>query len=124
MTLLESIQREPLWLQIWINWMVIINLGGIVFAWSRVEPRWVVIAFLCSAVFMNFLFDIHGYQKILGAAHIVFWTPLLVYLYLRRNEIGRYGMTAFYLGAVFATNAISLLVDFVDVARFFIGGAQ
>ena len=120
MTLLDYIQQEPLWIQVWINWLVLINLGGIVFAWSRAEPRWVVAAFLCSAIFMNYLFGIHGYQKILGASHIIFWTPLLVYLYLRRNEIGRYGVTAFYLGAVFATNLMSLLVDFVDVARYFI----
>lgn len=101
-----------------------INIGGVVFIWSRVEPRWVVAAFLCNTIFMNFLFSLHGYQKILGASHIIFWTPLLVYLYLRRNEIGRYGVTAFYLGAVFATDFISLLVDFTDVVHFFIEGPQ
>lgn len=124
MTLLEHLQQEPIWLQIWINWLVLINLGGIVFVWSRVEPRWVVIAFLCSATFMNYLFGIHGYQRILGSAHIIFWTPLLVYLFLRRNEIGRYGVSALYLGVVFATDLISLMIDFADVGRFFINGPQ
>lgn len=124
MTLLEHIGQEPLWLQIWVNWMVFINLFGIVFIWSRVEPRWVVAAFLCSAIFMNFLFSLHGYQKILGASHIIFWTPLLVYLFLRRYEIGRYGASAVYLGVVFATDFISLIIDFSDVARFVIDGPQ
>lgn len=124
MTLLDHIQQEPLWLQIWINWMVFINLSAVFFVWSRVEPRWVLTAFLCSAIFMNYLFGIHGYERILGAAHIIFWTPLLIYLFLRRYEIGRYGASAVYLGAVFTTNVISLGVDFIDVARFFINSPQ
>lgn len=124
MTLLDHIQQEPLLLQIWINWMVFINLSAVVFIWSRVEPRWVLAAFLCSAIFMNYLFGIHGYERILGAAHIIFWTPLLVYLYVRRYEIGRFGLSAVYLGAVFTTNAISLGIDFVDVVHFFVNGPQ
>lgn len=124
MTLLDHIRQEPLWLQIWINWMVIINIAGVAFIWKRAEPRWVVAAFLSSAIFMNFLYSIYGYQKILGAAHIVFWTPLLIYLFQRRTQIGRYGMTAIYLGVVFATNFVSLLIDVVDVTLFLLDGPR
>lgn len=124
MTLFEHIQQEPLWVQVWINWMVFINLAGLAFVRARVEPRWVVAAFLCSAMFMSYLFEIHGFQRILGAAHIVFWTPLLIYLFLRRGEIGRKGVTAVYLHTLFATNAISLIIDVIDVGRFVVNGPQ
>jgi hypothetical protein len=122
MSLLDHIANEPLWLQAWINWMVLVNVGGLLFAWSRVEPRWVVLAFLGSAITMNYLFGLYGYEKILGLAHVIFWTPLLIYLYRRRSEIGRRGASAIYLQILFVTNFVSLLMDYYDVASYLIVG--
>jgi hypothetical protein len=120
MTLLDHIANEPFWLQLWINWLIVINVGGVFFCWTRVEPRWVVGTFLASALTMNALYGIYGYEKILGLAHVIFWTPLCIYLFRRRYHIGRYGVTAVYLAIVFGTNLISLVIDYFDVATFFL----
>ena len=118
MTLLDHIAQQPLWLQVWINWMVLINLSAVFFIWTRVEPRWVLFAFFGSTLTMNILYALYGYEKILGLAHLIFWTPLLIYLFARRHLIGRQGAGAIYLALLFGTNLTSLVVDVMDVAQW------
>ena len=71
MSLGEAIAQQPLWLQIWVYWMVITNLAGILFVRGRVEARWVVGAFLVNGVFMSWLNDTQGFTRLLGLSHAV-----------------------------------------------------
>ena len=115
------IDALPNWLHLWVMWMVVINLGAIVFTWKKVEARWVVGAFLVNVVFMSFLFDTFGWVRLLGLSHVVMWTPLLVYIWRRRNAIDRVSLYGKYIVVLFATNAASLVVDYIDVARYMLG---
>ncbi len=116
----QHILQQPLWLQLWIGWLVVINFVGLIY-WRRTEARWIVGTMLINVVLMNLLFFEFGYTRILGLSHVICWTPLLVYLWSRRSEIDPATHYGKYLGLLFATNLLSLLVDYVDVVRYLLG---
>ncbi len=126
----EFIAQEPLWLQLWIQWMVVANLGGVAFIigsrdvqWHlRPEPAVVVVTMVANVLFMGWLFEQVGYVRLLGLSHVIFWTPLLIWLWRRRQGIvGR--VLPGYLWTVGLTNTVSLVIDYVDVARYLAGDA-
>ncbi len=117
--MLDHILAEPLWLRLWILWMVILNSASVFFL-RRAEARWTLAAWLLNLFTMNRLFDAFGYTRILGLSHVLWWTPLVVYLFRRRASFGEgaFGGWARWLAL---TLAASLAVDYVDVARWALG---
>ena len=116
-----AIMAQPLWLQIWVGWMVVINIVGGLFFLKRPEAKWILLAMLGNIIFMNGLFAAFEYQRILGLAHIVFWTPLLIYLWRRRTHWNLSANSGKWLVVLFMTNLISLIIDYADVARYLMG---
>jgi hypothetical protein len=121
MTLGEAIAQQPAWLQAWVYWMVVVNLASLVFLWRRTEARWVIGAFLLNGIFMSWLHGATGYTRLLGLSHVIFWTPLLVYLFLRLPAIQARTAYGIWVRVLMATNGISLVVDYVDVVRYLLG---
>lgn len=117
----EAILMQPLWLQLWVGWLVLINIGGGLVFIRRPEAKWVLLAMIGNVILMNWLFAQFGYQRILGIAHVIFWTPLIVYLWARRQQwqVGTLGGK--WLAVLFATNTVSLLIDYTDVVRYLLG---
>lgn len=141
--MMQEIAQQPVWLQIWIYWLILVNTASIVFVGRRVEARWVLAAWIGNLAFMAYLYDTMGYVRLLGLSHVVLWTPLLVYLYRRhQNERqvreqdadepvpvaketkGLARIARAWLFVLFFTNLTSLAVDYVDVARYFIERPQ
>ena len=121
MSLGEAIAQQPLWLQIWVYWMVITNLAGILFVRGRVEARWVVGAFLVNGVFMSWLNDTQGFTRLLGLSHVIFWTPLAVYLVRHLPSIEARTPFGMWIRVLLITIAVSLVIDYIDVARYLLG---
>lgn len=117
----SAIFAQPLWLQIWIIWMVLINVPAALIFIRRTEAKWVLLAMAGNAIFMNWLFAQYGYQRILGLSHVVFWTPLVIYLWLRREKWDMTRLSGKWLAILFATNLLSLIIDYADVARYLLG---
>ena len=117
--MLEHILNEPFWLEIWILWMAVLNSASIFFV-RRVEARWVLAAWLASLVTMSRLFDEFGYTRILGLAHVLWWSPLVVYLFRRRASFGE-GAFGGWARWLLVTNAVALAIGAVDVLRFALG---
>lgn len=112
--------RQPLWVQVWVAWMGAVNLASVVFL-SRTEARWALGAFVGALFFMQTLFALNGFNRLLGLAHVIFWTPLVVCLAPRVHKIEsstRYGV---WIRALLATNATSLVIDYIDVVRYLLG---
>ncbi len=116
-----AILAQEVWLQAWLAWLGFINVIGGLYFIRRAEAKWVLLAILGNAVVMNWLFMEFGYQRILGLAHVIFWTPLLVYLWRRRDHWDMSQLSGKWLAVLFATNAISLVIDYVDVGRYLLG---
>jgi len=118
--LTQHILTEPWWLQLWVFWMISLNTASL-FYLKHVPARAVLAAWLVNLVFMNTLCYFNGYNRLLGLSHILFWTPLVIYLFRVRSQYPPKDSFGVWLRALLATNAVSLVVDYVDVVRYFAG---
>lgn len=119
--LMEHISTQPLHWQLWMNLMGLLNFGAIIFALKDVRARWVVLAMIGNIVFISFLFGQFGYTRILGLSHVVFWTPLVIYLWKKRKAFPDHVWATRWLWAVMVVNSLSLLIDYTDVIRYVLG---
>jgi hypothetical protein len=115
----EQIAREPFWLQAWIYWLIFVNTASVLFV-RRPEGRFALLAWIASIVTMGRLFESFGYTRILGLAHVIWWTPLVIWLFGRRAGFGE-GAFGGWARWLLLTNAVSLAIDYVDVARWALG---
>ncbi len=120
MDFLRDVMMQPVWLQIWIGWLGLINMSAVFFL-KRSEARWVLAAIIAAALILNGLYMAYGYQRILGLGHVIAWTPLLIYLYRRRRQWGLETRAGKWIALVFTTDLISLAIDYADVIRFALG---
>lgn len=118
--MISHILEEPAWLQIWVFWMMAVNTASLVFV-RHTEARWVLAAWAGNAATMSLLFELAGYTRLLGLSHVLWWTPLLVYLYRRDLRARRPEPYGTWLRALFLTNLASLVIDYADVARYLLG---
>jgi|GEM_PF-977013 len=89
-TMLEGARQQiallPRPTQNWMLWLNVVFLAGLLFVFSHEPVRWVLAAYLvCFPVAV----PIYIYTKdiaMLGVPHILFWTPLLIYLPLEAAE--------------------------------------
>src|SRR3546814_14307290 len=88
--------QQPVWLQAWIGLLMAVNLGAALFvarrdgggAWRICWPALAILgAFFGAAMLMNWLYDQYGYVRLLGLAHLVFWTPVYGWILMKRKQI-------------------------------------
>ena len=125
MTFGQAIDLLPLWVRIWLYVFVFgaLVLPLVLLAWrqSRKAALVTLVADGLAAVGVMWLFGRLGYVKLLGLPHIIFWTPLVWFLW---REIKRDDMPDWprrILWAVLAVFVVSLAFDYVDVARYVLG---
>ena len=114
-----KIMAEPLWLQAWVYWMMIINTAAFFFL-KTTEGKAVVIAWVGNVITMSILYEMVGYVRLLGLSHVIWWTPLVIFLFMRRDRFPQ-GAVATWLWILLLTNSASLVIDYIDVARYFMG---
>ena len=112
---------QPVWVQIWVTWLALINSASVIFVFTRPETRWTLIAWIVAFCSVFGLYAIFGFERILGLGHIIAWTPLLWYLWRRRGDNFLTHWSGIYLHLLFLTNLISLVFDYVDLVRYFLG---
>lgn len=117
-----DVAAQPQWVQIWLNILVGVLALAFPFAIVSKEARWTVLGLVLGAAAVLGLYAHFGYSRILGLGHIVFWTPLLIYLIARRAH-WRVGSTwaGKWIVAVVTILTISLVFDYVDVIRWLLG---
>jgi len=103
------------------NVLMIFNFGAVIFALKDIRARWVVLVMIGNGLFMSLLYTQFGYTRILGLSHIVFWTPLLVYLWKKRHAYPSHIWATRWIWGVMIVNALSLLIDYIDVIRYILG---
>jgi len=86
-----------------------------------VEARWVLLSMIGAILSMTAIFTFFGFEKILGLGHIVAFTPVLIYLYMRRSQ-WRVSQTysGKWIALAFAVMSVSLAFDTVDVIRWLV----
>ena len=125
MTFEEAIAQQPVWVGLWLN---ILLLGAFVLPvallfWraSRMAGIWALAAAVLSGVSVTWMFNQLGYVKLLGLPHLIFWGPLLVYLWGQSKRADMPLWPRRIMVVVMAVIAISLAFDVVDVLRYILG---
>jgi hypothetical protein len=117
-----EILRQPVPLQLWMGWMVLLNLIVPFFFWRRIEGRVVPAVFLVNALIMSQLYAAWGYGKHLGLAHVV-WIPLIGWLAARHRSVAALGGGfAVWVLVLIVTDSVSLVLDTRDVLQAWVFG--
>lgn len=127
-TLGEAIATQPNWLQGWVMILVITHVLAIPFVVYRDDGRWrvrlealaIFVSFLVAGAFMGWLYQRVGYVRLLGLPHLLFWTPVYVWILRRRRDFAG-SLFGRYLPLYLVVAGISLVVDAVDVVRYLLG---
>jgi len=117
-----DLRAGPTWVYWWVMFMGLAFMPAFIFALSRQEARWTVLAMLATFPAMMWLYAQVGYVRLLGLPHVIFWTPLLVYLWTRRRRWRvRDTLAGKWIAVLVATILISLAFDCADVIRYIAG---
>lgn len=131
-TLGAAMATEPIWLRAWLAVLISVYIAALFFivrreagSWRvRFEPIVIVASFLGSAVLMNAIYAHVGYVRLLGLAHLVFWTPVYVWVFYRRRAIGTDSFFGKYVQAYLLVAGASLVIDAIDVVRYLAGNGD
>ncbi len=116
----EGVAQYPIPIRLWLNWLTLVNLASIVFL-KRPAARWILAAYVANGVCMITMAELNGFNRLLGINHIVFWTPILVYLYRTRRRTEEPRAYRTWLDLYTISISISLTIDVIDVIRYALG---
>jgi hypothetical protein len=119
-SLIGELLQQPWWLIVWLAWLGFVNVASLAF-WKEIEARWIFAAFVGAVLLTTALYELNGYNRFLGLGHVVFWTPLMFYLYQRLSNVVGPRLFETWLRVLMATNSLSLVIDYVDVFRYLMG---
>ena len=119
----KGMMKMPIHWQLWLLLLVAVNLIIPLFFLDRLEAQVVVGVMLASLVLMTILTAFGGFTRLLGLGHIL-WFPLLYFLWTRLSQIPGDDLFGIWVRALMALNAVSLLLDAVDVVRYIAGERQ
>ena len=110
---------------VWLYWMSFaIAITPLVLIFSKATRLDAVIVFLTNlAMFvgMAWIYEQMGYVRMMGIVHVILWTPLFVYLFLRAKNGEMPLLCRLVMWMFAATLAVSLAFDYTDVVRYLLG---
>ena len=77
--LLWRILEQPLGWRLWILWLMSVNTAAFLFLKER-EAKIIAVVWLANVCSMMTMYWIFGYVRLLGLSHIIWWTPLFIWL--------------------------------------------
>ena len=116
----KGLMKSPIHVRLWLMVLVALNLVAPLFFLERLEAQLTLGALLASMMLMTVLTGLSGFTRLLGAGHI-FWVPLLYFLWTRLGQIPPTDGFGIWIRVLMALNAISLVVDAIDVVRYITG---
>jgi len=116
--LIDRIAQGPPWIYWWTRVIDATNWLLVPFAFYDRRARWALLAWVINLVMIITLYNIFGYVRILGLSHIIAWTPLLIFLLGRRHPFSQENWAGRYLYWFMAVITVSLVFDYIDVARY------
>jgi len=117
---IKGVLEMPLYAQVWLILLVVANLVVPLIHLARLEAQVVVGTFLISGFLMIILTAISGFSRLLGLGHFL-WFPLLYFLWVRLAQLPTDDFFGVWIRVLITLNAISLVIDVVDVIRYIAG---
>jgi hypothetical protein len=104
--------------RIWGTWLVAVNSACLLFI-GQVEAQVALAAVGVAVLAQALIYQRRRFVRVLGTTHAV-WIPMLAWMAPRLPAIP-HGAFRAWLVALIATNAVSLVIDAWDGARFALG---
>ena len=116
----RGVMRMPLPVRLWLVLLVTANMVIPLFFLGRLEAQVVFATIVASGVLMTVLTGLSGFTRLLGLGH-VFWIPLIWFLWTRLDQAPSDTFFGLWLRVLITLNALSLVIDTVDVVRYIAG---
>lgn len=116
----KGMLKMPLPWQLWLSLLAVVNVVVPLFFAGRVEAQVVLGTMLVNMLLMTGLTRLTGFSRLLGLGHFP-WFCLLFYLWFRLDQIPAADAYGIWVRALMAVNALSLVIDTVDVVRYLAG---
>jgi hypothetical protein len=116
MSAIDVIAAQTLPIKIWLAWMFAVNFASVFFL-RQVAARWVLAAQVASVVSMQVLLKLYGTGHHISLPHVVFWTPLLIYLFTQRKSFSNGSAFGVWCVVLCATDFASLALDYASVIK-------
>ncbi len=116
----KGMLKMPVHWQLWLFLLITANLLIPLFFLARIEAQLVVAAFAAGVMLTTVLTGRYGFTRILGLGHLL-WVPLLYFLWTRLEAIPSHDAFGIWIRALMALNALSLVIDGIDVLRYVAG---
>jgi len=119
----QGVAASPLWVQIWIIFMMAMFVAGLAFIKNHVAARWVVggvvIGLICSKV-VTTAFGLPMLSGYIALIHLIFWSPGLYLLLSRRpfNDSNNSRAFRIWSATMVATIVFSFIFDIRDAAIY------
>jgi hypothetical protein len=112
---------QTVWLY-WMSFAIIVTPLVLVFSKAtRLDAVIVLLTNIAMLVGMAWIYEQMGYVRLMGIVHVILWTPLFVYLFLRAKNGEMPLLCRLAIWMFVATLAVSLVFDYTDVARYLLG---
>lgn len=105
--------------RLWCAWLVAVNLACLYFI-AQIEAQVVLAVTAIAVAGQTLIYQRIGFTRILGSTHFL-WVPMFVWMATRIDTIMSDPGLAYWLILLFATNAVSIVVDTIDAVRFLRG---
>ncbi len=125
MTLQDAIAHQPLWVRLWLNWLLFgayaLPMALLIWRQTRIAGIAGIVAGVVGGLGVGWLYEQLGYVKLLGLPHIIAWTPLAIYMamQLKRPDLPRW--PRWIMIVVLETIIVSLAFDYSDALRYALG---
>ena len=106
---------------VWMGVLAIANGIAPVFFLGRSEAWVVLVVFLVSAGMMMTVAEVIGFTRLIGGVGHILWFPLLLLLWTRMGGYPAAEPYGAWIRVVMLLDAVSLLMDGVDFARYLKG---
>ena len=119
----KGLMKMPMHWRLWLMLLATANLIVPIFYINRIEAQLVIAAIMASMLLFTILTGLTGFTRLLGLGHI-FWIPQLYFLWTRLGEIPAGDFFGIWIRALMVLNALSLVIDAIDVARYIAGDRE
>jgi hypothetical protein len=106
--------------QLWLALLVLVNFIIPIFYVPRIEALVSIVVFMAGFALMLLITNLSGFTRLLGLGHIL-WLPMILFMWSRLDP-GATGERYYqWILTLMILDAISLVIDAVDVVRFMKG---
>ena len=106
---LRQTQLLPQHLQLWLSWMFLVSFVVPLILIKHNISRNVFLTQIVMTVFALYLFNEAGLSRLLGLAHVLFWTPVVYYLVKNLPKLPVKSSMGLWVRVCIVTMVISLM---------------